>query len=106
MTRHVGARLAAPWLCACLLVAMRDDAGAAGTRPAADASLRVLRSAVISADNAANPHVESHLAVNPRDPAHLLATSMVSEGGDSSSHVYVSRDGGRHWTRSAIVQPI
>jgi len=53
----------------------------------------------VSKDGSSAMHVETWLAVNPRDPLHLVATAMVPEEGGSV--VYVSRDGGRAWRRAA-----
>lgn len=53
----------------------------------------------ISADNPKNPHYESHLAIDPRDSKHMIATSTVHEAPDGRSWVYATFDGGRHWIR-------
>jgi len=53
----------------------------------------------ISTDNPKNPHFESHLAVDPRDPKHMIATSTVHEAPEERSWVYATFDGGRHWVR-------
>src|SRR5688572_10531449 len=64
---------------------------------------RVLSTRQISADNPRRPHVESHLAVNPNDPRHMLATAMVEQGRRTSSFPYVTFDGGKTWTRGRSV---
>jgi hypothetical protein len=52
----------------------------------------------ISVDHATHPHVESFIAVDSRDPQHLLAASMVVINGETRSYPYVSFDGGKSWT--------
>ena len=60
----------------------------------------VLGSSVhVSVDNPATPHVESFLAINPKDPSRLVASSVVAGPGDAAA-VYVSRDTGRSWERA------
>ena len=61
----------------------------------------VLGSSVqISADRPTAPHVESFLAIDPKDPNRMLATSISFENGQLTSVAYSSRDGGRSWQRS------
>jgi hypothetical protein len=55
----------------------------------------------ISADNPTAPHAESFLALNPKNPAQLVASSIVFGPGEHTA-VYVSRDGGRSWQRATI----
>jgi hypothetical protein len=57
----------------------------------------------ISVDHADRPHVESHIAVDPKDPKHLLATAMVFIDGDTRVFPYVSFDGGKTWARGEII---
>lgn len=54
----------------------------------------------VSADEPALPHVEPHLAVNPADPRHLLAGSIVFRDDRMTSEVLLSLDGGAGWTRT------
>ncbi|HEU4563909.1 MAG TPA: sialidase family protein [Gemmatimonadaceae bacterium] len=66
-------------------------------------AIRVLRSSQISTANPKQPHVESMLAIDPRDPAHLIAASMVGRAsGKLGTNIYASFDGGRRWTPSRI----
>ncbi len=55
----------------------------------------------ISVDNPTTPHVESFLALNQKNPAQMVATSILFEHGERTSVVYSSRDGGLRWERSA-----
>jgi hypothetical protein len=68
-------------------------------RPAGAPAARVVHSVAISADEPAARHVESVLAVNPRDPKNLIAASIVLTESDKIE-VYASRDGGRTWSRA------
>ena len=52
----------------------------------------------VSADNPKAPHVESFLALNPKDPSELVASSIVY--GETRAAVYLSRDAGRSWERA------
>ena len=49
-----------------------------------------------------HPHVESFIAVDSRDPQHLLAASMVVINGETRSYPYVSFDGGKSWTLGQV----
>jgi hypothetical protein len=80
--------------------AARNDVGRDSARARRTEAIQVLRAYPISVDNASRPHFESHLAVDPRDPQHLLATSMVQQGERYRSYIYVTFDGGRRWTRA------
>jgi hypothetical protein len=62
------------------------------------------RSVQISTDNPKAPHVESFLAINPKHPAQLVASSIVVGPGGAAS-VYVSRDAGQTWQRSTTSRP-
>src|SRR5713226_3547256 len=54
----------------------------------------------ISADNPTAPHAESFLALDPKNPSQLIASSIVYEPGKAlPASVYVSRDAGRSWER-------
>src|SRR5690242_1399037 len=66
---------------------------------ATSSGIRVLSNAQISTDNPKRPHFESSLAVDPKDPPHMLATSTVAQGRMGASFPYVSFDGGRTWKR-------
>src|SRR5437879_4617777 len=52
----------------------------------------------ISASHPADPFVETLLAINPRDPRNLVATSAVIRDGERSD-VYASMDGGLTWVQ-------
>jgi hypothetical protein len=58
-----------------------------------------VQSGEISADEPQARHVESVIAVNPRDPNNLVVASMVLDAGERVV-VYASRDGGSSWIRS------
>jgi hypothetical protein len=69
-------------------------------------SISLGHSVLVSNDAPTNPHAETFLALNPREPAQMIATSIVF--GDplyprGTSRVYASRDGGRTWQRSSAV---
>ena len=55
----------------------------------------------VSVDNPSAPHAESFLAIDPKNPAHMLASSIAVNRGDSEgASVYISRDSGRTWQRA------
>ncbi len=68
-------------------------AQARGPEPAVRSSVQV------STDDPGVRHVESWLAINPRDPRNLIAASMVfgERGGVAA---YASQDGGTNWARA------
>ncbi len=68
----------------------------------ASTGIQLVGSHQISVDNATHPHVESFLAVDPRDPQHLLATAIVIVNGETRSYPYASFDGGKSWTRGRV----
>jgi hypothetical protein len=89
--------LAASLALGCWLSLARGSAEAAAQHPG---GLRILGHRPISADTARRPHFETHLAVNPEDPRHMLAASMLlTADAKIGSSVYVTFDGGRRWTR-------
>ncbi len=61
---------------------------------------QVVSSVEVSTDEPDARHVESVLAVNPRDPENLVAASIVL-GAKEEVAVYASKDGGRTWSRGA-----
>jgi len=64
-------------------------------------SITVESTAVISADARRTPHVESWLAVNPRDPTNLIAVADAINGTAASGvAIYYTKDGGKTWHRS------
>lgn len=71
--------------------------------PPAGAGIALVSSHQISVDNATHPHAESYIAVDPKDPKHLLATAIVVVNGESRAYPYASFDGGKSWTRGKIV---
>ena len=73
---------------------------AIGAKPSPVLQIIVGESKPISVDDPAARHVESFLAISPRDPRNLIAASMVF-GTRSGIAVYASADGGRSWTRGA-----
>jgi hypothetical protein len=54
---------------------------------------------IVSSDAPANPYAESFLAIDPKNPASLIATALTIGNGRLDSALYDSQDGGRHWTR-------
>src|ERR1700756_3527622 len=60
------------------------------------------KTVTISADVPSDPHGESFLAVNPKDPKNMLAVSCRIAGGKMGTSGYVSRDGGLHWDRVVL----
>ena len=76
--------------------------GAASSRASAPAAARpfdIVSSVEISAGEPLARHVESVLAINPRDPNNLVAASM-DFGEEGGVVAYASRDGGRSWSRA------
>jgi hypothetical protein len=65
--------------------------------------IELLRSKHISADRASSPHIESHIAVDPLDPQHLLATAMVVIDGRVRAYPYASFDGGASWRAGRMI---
>lgn len=65
--------------------------------------IELLSARQISVDQADRPHVESYIAVDPRDPLHLLATAMVHIEGALRAYPYASFDGGKTWAKGAII---
>jgi len=48
------------------------------------------------------PHAEPYLAVNPKNPANILATSLTIRNGEFGSVVYASFDGGQTWQQGSL----
>ncbi|HEV8197956.1 MAG TPA: sialidase family protein [Gemmatimonadales bacterium] len=72
-------------------------------QPAAAPPLRLLRSHQISTGHPGSPHIESALALDPRDPKHMIAAAMAGRpGGKLGAYVYATFDGGVHWVASVI----
>ena len=66
-------------------------------------AIRVVQSQQISVAHPDRPHVESFLAVDPRDARHMIAASMVAlADGRLGAGVYATFDAGRHWMASRI----
>lgn len=63
--------------------------------PPIDGTVEVGANVLVSGDRPELPHVEPHTAVNPQDPNHVVAASIV--GGFTGVAVFVSRDGGETW---------
>ena len=72
---------------------------ALGVGPRPSAAVRILHSVEVSTDEPGARHVESVLAVNPKDPRSRIAAAMVLDGVESVA-VYATRDAGRTWTRA------
>jgi hypothetical protein len=73
------------------------------TAPSPASGIELLTAHQISVDHATRPHAESYIAVDPRDPRHLLATAMVVVGGQMHAYPYATFDGGKTWTRGQIL---
>jgi hypothetical protein len=71
----------------------------AGTTPDHVPGIAVRSSVQISTDEPTSRHVESWLAINPRDPRNLIAASMVF-GERSGVAAYASQDGSKSWVRA------
>ena len=82
------------WALALLLVS-----ASAGTTPDHLPGIAVRSTVQISTDEPTSRHVESWLAINPRDPHNLIAASMVF-GEPSGVAAYASHDGGKSWVRA------
>jgi hypothetical protein len=70
--------------------------------PAAAQKIEIGKTVTISSDAPADPHGESFLAVNPKDPKNMLAVSCRIAKGKMGTSGYVSRDGGLTWTRVVL----
>ena len=70
---------------------------------AQSSGIQVLSARQISIDQAKQPHVESYIAVDPKDPQHLLATAMVLVNGEMRSYPYATFDGGKTWSKGQII---
>ena len=70
--------------------------------PAAAQKIEVGKTVTISADAPSDPHGESFLAVNPKNPKNMLAAVCRISKGKMGTSGYVSRDGGLSWTRVVL----
>jgi hypothetical protein len=71
--------------------------------------IRKLSSNHVSSAAPKTPHIESHLAVNPRNPNHMLATSSMLRPNTRlgiGGGVYVTFDGGKSWRASKFNAPL
>ncbi len=99
---RAGIRIVAALAC---VVAFSDGAVAQSRTPAETSAIHVLRSSQISTARPDRPHVESFLALDPRDRRHMIAAAMLSRsGGELGTGVYVTFDGGEHWMASKIAE--
>lgn len=90
-----------------LVLAQSTNAAAQST-----AAVRKLGEQQISAPRSGSAHYESHLAIDPLDPRHMVAisteqrvTRRLNRSGkwsNSGSALYVTFDGGSHWTHSEL----
>jgi hypothetical protein len=83
-------------LCGCLAT-LAILAAPAPLKPPGPA-ITIFPSVQVSTDEPKARHVESVLAVNPRDPKNLVAASIVL-GSNTRVAVYASHDGGQSWSR-------
>ena len=68
-------------------------------------SVSIVGRAIPSADMSNSPHVEPRLAIDPKNPQHLLIGAMLFRrdgGGDSECTPLVSFDAGATWRRGAL----
>ncbi len=88
----------------CIVLVTVAPASAAFTQ--ASAPVRVSRDADTRLDFPAGEHqAEPHVAVDPTDPLHLVATAhegRLFDGGAQAIGAYVSWDGGRTWTNQLL----
>jgi len=70
--------------------------------PAAAQRIEIGRTVTISSDAPADPHGESFLAVNPKNPKNMLAVSCRIGKGKMGTSGYVTHDGGATWTRVVL----
>jgi hypothetical protein len=71
--------------------------------------IRKIESNHVSSDAPKTPHVESHLAINPRNPKHMLAAASMLRSNTRlgiGGGVYVTFDGGKHWQASKFNAPL
>jgi hypothetical protein len=66
------------------------------------AGITINHSAHISTDAPSSPHFECFIAVNPRNPNNIVATTYSIRHGHYDSPVYVSFDAGRTWQVSKV----
>ncbi len=94
--RHAGRKLTTWVALSCCLSAAPVRAVA----QKAAGGLRILARLPISPDTLRRPHFETFLAVDPKNPRHMLATSMLLRPDTKiGTSVYVTFDGGHRWTR-------
>lgn len=92
---HMQVRVLIAMLCTCTV--------AGGVSGQEGPAIRVVQSQQISVAHPRRPHVESFLAVDPRDSRHMIAASMVGlADGRVGAAVYATFDAGRHWMESRI----
>jgi len=80
------------------------QAGAA-ERPPRPSPVVVTLDVPVSTDVADVPHSETAIAVNPRNPQNVLASSFAVENARMVTMVYYSFDGGRTWKRALFPRP-
>lgn len=97
--RRAGGAIPAGIALAAGLVFAARPVAASGQSPAPAWRITVGEDRPISGDEARLTHVEPHLTVNPRDPDHLVAASIVFRDDRMTSEVLLSLDGGESWTR-------
>ncbi len=77
-------------------------AGVAHAATAAPTPIQVSATTIISIDRPQVPHGESFLAVNPANPANMLATACKVGPEGAGATVYATHDGGRTWQRGLL----
>src|SRR5687768_13127353 len=76
---------------------------------ASTGGIRKLASNHVSSAAPKTPHIESHLAINPRNPKHMLAAASMLRRNTRlgiGGGVYVTFDGGRSWRASKFNVPL
>jgi hypothetical protein len=71
----------------------------ASVRIAVGQQIAVGPTVAISTDAPSDPHGESFLAINPRNPKNLIAASCRINKDGAGTSAYVSHDGGQTWSR-------
>src|ERR1041385_7548429 len=76
-----------------------------GQRPSTVPKITVVANRQISIDDALSPHFETFIAINPRQPRQLLATSIVFDRRRGLGSVaYISNDRGATWQRVVLAR--
>ena len=97
-----------PLVPACLTAAHLMAAATAWAQAPVPPLIQVGKNIRVSADSFSRPLVEPHIAVDPRNPNHLVAVTIVASAtanNESYCAALVSFDAGRSWSAHAFAQP-